>query len=60
MIFDYSSGTQINHDATSNYFDVFMDGLQPERYYRVLVKTEIDGSTMVVDTNEIFKVVRNV
>lgn len=60
MIFDYSSGTVINHDATSNYFDVFMDGLQPERYYRVLVKTEIDGSTMVVDTNEIFKVVRNV
>jgi hypothetical protein len=36
-----------------------MDGLQPERYYRVLIKTEIDGSTVVVDNSDTFKVVRN-
>jgi hypothetical protein len=36
-----------------------MDGLQPERYYRILIKTEIDGTTTVVDNNQVFKVVRN-
>jgi hypothetical protein len=36
-----------------------MDGLQPERYYRILVKTELDSSTVVVDNDNLFKVVRN-
>ena len=52
-------GGYIAHDNTSMYFDMFMDGLQPERYYRILVKTEVDGSTLVIDSNEVFKVVRN-
>tara|TARA_R100001509_G_scaffold41780_2_gene22429 strand:+ start:5803 stop:6921 length:1119 start_codon:yes stop_codon:yes gene_type:complete len=59
MCIDFSTGTYINHDATSMYFDMFMDGLQPERYYRLLVKTEVDGSTIIADTNEVFKIVRN-
>ena len=40
-------------------FDIYMDGLQPERYYKLLVKTEIDGTTTVIDNDQIFKVVRN-
>lgn len=59
MYIDFSAGTYIAHDNTSMYFDMFMDGLQPERYYRILVKTEVDGSTLVIDSNEVFKVVRN-
>lgn len=51
--------TKINADNTSNYFDVYMDGLQPERYYRILIKTEIDGTTTVHDNSNVFKVVRN-
>lgn len=61
MIIDFdTSYTKVSCDATSSYFDVFMDGLQPERYYRLLIKTEIDGSSIVVDDKNIFKVVRNV
>jgi hypothetical protein len=59
MVFDYDEYTKINADNISNYFDVYMDGLQPERYYRILIKTEIDGTTTVVDNNQVFKVVRN-
>ena len=59
MVFDYDDYTKINADNTSNYFDVYMDGLQPERYYRVLIKSEIDGTTTVIDNNQVFKVVRN-
>ncbi len=60
MVFDFDTTyTKISADDTSNYFDIYMDGLQPERYYRLLIKTEIDGSTSIVDTDQTFKVVRN-
>ena len=60
MVIDYDTVfTKISADNTSNYFDIYMDGLQPERYYRLLVKTEIDGTTSIIDNDQIFKVVRN-
>ena len=60
MVFDYDNTfTKISADNTSNYFDIYMDGLQPERYYRLLIKTEIDGTTTIVDNDQVFKVVRN-
>lgn len=49
--------TRISADTTSSYFKVFMNGLQPERNYTILVQTVIDGSTIVFDENIIFKVV---
>jgi len=34
-----------------------MDGFEPERYYTVLIKTTIDGSTLIHDQDLTFKVV---
>jgi len=51
--------TKISCDSTGPFFDLYMDGIQPERYYRVLVQTVLDGSTVLVDNNNVFKVVRN-
>jgi len=51
--------TKVSCDSNGSFFDVYMDGLQPERYYRILVKTTLDGSTTVVDGQNIFKVVQN-
>lgn len=60
MVVDFdTSFTKISCDSNGAFFDVYMDGLQPERYYRILVKTTLDGSTTVVDNQNIFKVVRN-
>ena len=60
MIIDFDSKyTKISADNTSSYFDIHMDTLQPERYYRLLVKTILDGSTVVLDNKNVFKVVRN-
>lgn len=60
MVIDFDTQfTKISCDATGPFFDIYMDGLQPERYYRILVKTALDGSTTVVDNQNIFKVVRN-
>ena len=60
MVVDFNTDfTKISCDSSGPFFDIYMDGLQPERYYRVLIKTELDGSTVVVDNKNIFKVVRN-
>jgi hypothetical protein len=49
--------TQISSDANGNYFDVYMSGLEPERYYKILIKTKINGSTIVFDDYYYFKVI---
>ena len=49
--------TQISCDSTSSYFTVYMNGLEPERYYNILIQTEVDGQTIVMDENYYFKVV---
>lgn len=60
MVVDFDTAfTKISCDSQGAFFDMYMDGLQPERYYRILVKTNLDGSTTVVDNQNIFKVVRN-
>lgn len=60
MIVDFDTDfTKISCNPEGSYFDVYMGGLQPERYYRLLVKTQLDGSTVVIDNDNVFKVVRN-
>ena len=49
--------TQISCDPTSSYFTVYMNGLEPERYYNILIQTEVDGQTIIMDENYYFKVV---
>ena len=48
--------TRISSDATSSYFDLYCNGLEPERYYTVLIKTTINEVVKVFDENIIFKV----
>lgn len=48
--------TKISADTQGNYFDVYMNGLEPERYYKILIKTVISGSTLVFDNEYFFKV----
>ena len=49
--------TKISCDNNSNYFDIYMNGLEPERYYKILVKTIISGSIIIKDEDYYFKVV---
>ena len=60
MVIDFNTDfTKISCDSNGPFFDIYMDGLQPERYYRILIKTDLDTSTTVRDNDNIFKVVRN-
>tara|TARA_R110000796_G_scaffold130093_2_gene245727 strand:- start:2063 stop:3217 length:1155 start_codon:yes stop_codon:yes gene_type:complete len=49
--------TKLSSDNQGNYFDLYMNGLEPERYYKILVKTKLKGSTMILDDNYYFKIV---
>jgi len=58
MVIDFDTQyTQLSADATSSYFDVWMNGLEPERYYSILIKSEIAGTTQVFDDQYYFKVI---
>ncbi len=50
--------TRISADATSSFFDLYMNGLEPERYYTILVKTSVGGVVKVFDENIMFKVAK--
>jgi hypothetical protein len=50
--------TKLSANSTGNYFDLYMNGLQPERYYQILIKSIINGSTVVFEDNNYFKVIR--
>jgi hypothetical protein len=58
FIVDFDSlYTQVSADSDGNYFDVYMNGLEPERYYQILIKTTISGSTLIIKDDNFFKVV---
>jgi len=60
IVVDYDTTyTKISCDNTSNYFDVYMNGLEPERYYKILIKSIFPNKEVVVfDKDYIFKVIR--
>ena len=60
IVVDYDTTyTKISCDGTGNYFDVYMNGLEPERYYKLLFKSVLsNGETLIFDENYYFKVVR--
>lgn len=59
VIVDFDDCTRLSSNPTCNYFDVYMNGLEPERYYQVLIKTQIGKQEIIIDNpTYYFKVVR--
>tara|TARA_R110002167_G_scaffold9625_3_gene44525 strand:+ start:873 stop:2147 length:1275 start_codon:yes stop_codon:yes gene_type:complete len=52
------TNTKLSADSDGMFFKIYMKGLQPERYYRVLFKHKNEESTTVYDNNDYFKIVR--
>ena len=49
--------TRLSADSSSCYFDVYMNGLEPERYYKILISSSIDGNQYVLDNDYYFKII---
>lgn len=60
IVVDYDTTyTKISCDSNGNYFDIYMNGLEPERYYKLLFKTVLsNGEVIISDDNYYFKVIR--
>jgi len=51
--------TKISCDSRGNYFNLWANGLQPERFYRFIFKVvDIDGNEEFFDNDYFFKIVR--
>ena len=58
----FGTGSIVSCDSTGNYFNLWMDGFQPERFYKFQIKV-VSGSgatqtSQVYDEDYTFKVVR--
>ena len=45
VIVPYGSGSQISCDSSGNYFNVWLDGYQPERYYKLEYRVQSGSGT---------------
>ena len=58
FVIDFDNNyTRISADETSSYFDLYMKGLEPERYYQILLKVPIGDQVLMLDDNYYFKVI---
>jgi len=57
-IVPFSDYTKLSCDATSMYFDQWLNTFEPGRYYKVLFKLKYnDGQEVIIDNDEEFKVI---
>ena len=56
FIIDFESYNRVSCDPNGNFFTLYMNGLQPERYYKILVKTTTSGVTTMLENKTHFKV----
>ena len=43
----------------SSAFDLYLTNFEPERYYRILISSSLDGSDVIVDNDNVFKVIKH-
>ena len=55
-VIDYDSTyTRLSCDSIGSYFDLYLNGFQPERVYRIEIKTTVGDTTLITNTEE-FKI----
>ena len=58
VIIDFSDPyTKLSTDISGSYFTMYMNGLEPERNYQILIKTIFSGSVFIFNDDYYFKVV---
>ena len=59
VVIDYDTDyTKLSTDDTGNHFTLYMDGLEPERYYNIKIKSIYEGNELILDDNYYFKVIK--
>ena len=50
--------TKLSADSDGMYFDLFMEGFQPERYYKLMFRSDNNDGIQIFDEDYFFKVIR--
>lgn len=58
-VIPFDDGTKLSADSEGMYFKMYMNGLQEERYYKLLFKHENNDGIKVFDENCYFKIVKS-
>jgi hypothetical protein len=58
-VIPFSDTTRLSADSEGMFFKLYMNGLQEERYYKLLFKHENDDGIRVYDDSYYFKVVKS-
>jgi hypothetical protein len=59
IIIDFDTTfTKLSADSSGNYFDLYMNGLQPERYYSIIIKSVINKSVLMFEDSNYFKIIQ--
>ena len=58
IVIPFDCNTQLSRDNNGSYFNLWLNGFQPERFYRILIKSTINNSEQIFDNSSIFKVIR--
>ncbi len=48
--------TKLSVDSNGSYFKFYMSGIEPERWYKFIIKSVINSNTIIFDNDYIFKV----
>jgi len=54
----FSSYTQLSVDTSGSYFDLRLQGLEPENVYRIMFKIIQDGIEKIIDNDNMFRIIR--
>lgn len=57
-IIPFDDYTKVSCDSSGNYFTLWLNGLQPERYYEIIYKVVGQGTEEYFENNFTFKLVR--
>jgi hypothetical protein len=60
MVIDFDTQyTKISCSSSGSYFPIYMSGLEPERYYKILIRVDLpSGESIDIDSNNQFKITR--
>tara|TARA_Y100001938_G_scaffold150087_2_gene239552 strand:- start:1178 stop:1522 length:345 start_codon:yes stop_codon:yes gene_type:complete len=58
VLIPFDDYTKLSCDANGNFFDLWMDSFQPERFYKIVYKVTYDNTTKYFDNDFSFKIVR--
>ena len=58
ILIDFNNFSKLSCNSEGMFFDLDTNGLQPERYYKILLNINNDEGSKVIDNDLIFKLVR--